>query len=129
MTFFIQNFIRKTINYILILIRGETESIAIDFTKIEFTKSPSGRASIQITTFEQGYLFAPYAKSVVAKIGAEVRNEAYNIVGTEKLWIVEYNGHEFCLSWDGWYNELSLMTWNDSTVEQLQVIFKKIKTE
>jgi hypothetical protein len=64
--------------------------------------------------------FPARAKVIVDHFGMKVREEIDGL--DERLWITSIGDAEFCVSWDVWIPEVSIMAWRetpDAAVEAL----------
>lgn len=41
----------------------------------------------------------------------------------QRMWIVEYGGQELCISWDGWFCELTVMAWAGTLDDAVRALY------
>ncbi len=67
--------------------------------------------------------FERHARDIVNRYGMTVRHK---IDGHgERMWLAEYQGHALCISWDDWFYEVTVMTWDDTPDDVIAELYAR----
>lgn len=80
-------------------------------------RTATGKAELIVTAECEWDDFPRIAQEVVSLFGM---TPAKKIDGpNERLWIARLSDAEFCISWDIWRTEVSIMAWGDTAESEL----------
>ena len=86
---------------------------------MELDNTATGKPELIIARDVSYEMFAFHAQEFVDRFGMKIEREIDGIA--ERLWLVKFDGHTLCISWDDWLYEVTVMAWKNTPDE---VIFE-----
>jgi hypothetical protein len=90
---------------------------------MRLAKTATGKSELIVADEIDDQDFEQHAQAIIDRFEMTVVRK---IDGPrERMWIVEYEGHDLCVSWDDWFGELTIMAWQDTPDELIQRLYEQ----
>ena len=90
---------------------------------MRLSQTATGKPGIVVADGVEYQSFEQHAQAVVDQFDMTVVRK---IDGPgERMWLVKYEGHDLCVSWDDWFGEVTIMAWQDTPDELIEKLHKR----